>query len=182
MRRYFIFHFIFALSTFVFFSADSSAQTAESTPIASEPVAPTTAPKAQDKMDKVPDEYIIESMQVYDDCEEDYNLNRYYNCECFSLAFLDERIKQGPTANGSSLHLAISDQCRDAIGAAGPVYQSCLAKANRFEPGTDPEKYCECVANTFVETVNGRAPKISSLTITNFQTHAYSTCRKKQRQ
>ena len=149
------------------------------TPVAQEETEPQ---KKRDKMDDVPDEYIQEAVAYYEECESSHKINNYYNCECHSLAFLDERIKLGSSAPVSEIQQNINRQCRDAIGAAGPTYNECLRKANRFKAGTDPEKYCACVANTYVENVNRLAPGISSSSIVNFKTNAYITCNQKQRQ
>jgi len=137
---------------------------------------PSATQRAPDSMDKVPDEYIEEAMAFYDVCAGDNVQNEYYNCECLSLAYLDERKKQGRLGTASSIRSAIINECRDAVGAAGSVYTNCLARANGFEPGTDPEKYCECVANTYVETLNKTTPRVNSTTIVSYQTMAYAAC------
>ncbi len=136
------------------------------------------APAPQkDEMDDVSDEYIEEANAFYDECAGDYQMGQYFNCECLSVAYLDARIEKGKMESSSSIKLAISRQCRDAIGAAGPVYQGCLRKANRFEPGTDPEKYCECVANTYVKNINRDAPAvIDSRSMVSYQVAAYTSC------
>ena len=138
-----------------------------------------TAP-AQDKMDQVPDEYIEEAHQMFNDCAQDYSMNQYFNCECISVNFLDERVRQGPIPSSSVIFLNIKDQCRDAIGSAGVVYTDCLKSAYRFEPGTDPEKFCECVANSYVKSMNDFAPPIDSNHIVRYQTMAYASCRNRR--
>ena len=140
--------------------------------------APTSPapPLHTDKMDNVPDEYIEEASAIYDECAGDHAIRQYYNCECRSLAYLDERIQQGPVAQPLLILQAIDEQCRDAVEAAGEVYLACLRKANRFEPGTDPEKYCECVANKYVEEINTFQPAINSQNIVRFQVRAYLGC------
>ncbi|MEM7650620.1 MAG: hypothetical protein AAF204_00870, partial [Pseudomonadota bacterium] len=141
------------------------------------PVPASQAPQVPaDEVDELPDEYFEESSAFFDQCVADYNLSQYYNCECLSLALLDERIKQGPSVPTSTLRVNIQNQCRDSINAAGPLYQSCLAKANRFQPGTDPEKYCECVANSYVRTMDRLAPRISSQTMVALKSRAYVEC------
>ncbi|MEZ5814785.1 MAG: hypothetical protein R3E13_08760 [Alphaproteobacteria bacterium] len=137
---------------------------------------PEAPPRTQDAMDKVPDEYIAEAGAVYDECLASYTMSQYYNCECLSLAFLDARIENGPSVAASSLKQGLSHMCRDAVGAAGPVYQSCLDKANRFSPGTDPEKYCECVANTYVKDISRNAPFLDSRSMVSHEVLAYTAC------
>ena len=170
MKRFLVFAFITSL-TFpgLFFAQFSYAQDV------------TAPPPAQDSMDKVPDEYVEEAGQFYDMCSADTVRSQYFNCECLSLAYLDRRIEVGPTESASSIELSINKKCRDAVGAAGPVYQACLRRAYRFEPGTDPEKFCECVANGYVETMNQVQPEIDSRRMVQYQTQAYATCRAEKR-
>ena len=130
----------------------------------------------QDKMDEVPDEYIEEATAFYDECSNHYTMRQYYNCECLSLAYLDERIDKGPIESSSAIKQRLESECRDAIGAAGPIYQKCLRKANGFNPGTDPEKYCECVANTYVKTISEDKPFIDSRSMVSYQVQAYGAC------
>lgn len=128
-------------------------------------------------LEEIPDEYIDESLAFFDHCSGDHKLTKYYNCECLAAAYLDERIAKGPSVPASGIELAIGDKCRDTIGAAGPAYNDCLKKANRFPPGTDPEVYCECVANTYVKLMDRAAPDINSRSMVHYQTQSYVACR-----
>ena len=181
MKRHGVFHLFLILGFSAIFLAFPSipalAQEALTAPQTSEAPA-----QNRDKMDDVPDEFIEEAIAYYEECESTHQLNNYYDCECLSLAYLDERVKLGPTISGSTIQFNIRKQCRDAIGSAGPTYSECLRKANRFQPGTDPEKYCECVANTYVKNMNRLAPGIGSTSIVNFKTNAYVTCNRQARQ
>ncbi|MCB9982653.1 MAG: hypothetical protein H6861_03125 [Rhodospirillales bacterium] len=129
-----------------------------------------------DSMDDVPDEFIMEADAYFYECQSNKSLSQYHNCECLSLAYLDKRIEFGRFATKSEIMMAINKECRDAVGAAGQVYNECLAKAGRFKPGTDPEKYCECVANSYAKTINMAAPVISSRSMVRYQTYAYTAC------
>lgn len=143
---------------------------------------PEAAPHEPDDMDKIPDEYIEEAFEFQKQCSTDYSFNQYYNCECLSLAYLDERVKVGPTIPGSEIQLNIRDQCRDALNSAGQIYNGCIKKANRFAAGTDPETYCKCVTNTYIKNMNDFAPQINSNSIVQYQTQAYVYCRNKMKQ
>lgn len=138
--------------------------------------ASSTSAAAPDDMDKIPDEYIEEAHRYFNQCQSDYQMSQYLNCECSSVAFLDERIKRGPTMPYGEIILHISSQCRDAVGAAGQAYQTCIRKASRFKPGTDPEKFCECVANRYVKNINEFSTNIDSRTIVRYQGLAYIQC------
>lgn len=168
MRWWSYFSFVFVmLLGLIFFGATSPA-------FAQNAVQVTSAP---DKMDEIPDEYIEEAHQAFNDCAQDYSMNQYFNCECISVNFLDERVRRGSSPTSSEIFLNVKDQCRDAIGSVGIVYNDCLKSAYRFQPGTDPEEFCECVANTYVKNVNDFAPPIDSNHIVQYQTMAYTSCR-----
>lgn len=126
--------------------------------------------------EKIPEEYLQEANEVYSACANDYNESQYFNCECLSLSYLDERIRLGPTASSYEVRTNLGRQCFDAINAAGPTYDSCIRKANRLQPGTDPELYCECVANTYVRLLQGQKPRINSKSITYFRVEARKRC------
>ena len=138
-----------------------------------------TSPQTSDEMANIPDEYIREADRIFNECQAQPTLNRYFNCECRSLAFLDKRIELGPFAEPTEIGLSIQNECRDAIGVAGDAYNECLNKANRFQtPGIDPEEYCSCVANSYVKTLNSVKPRINSYNIVQYQTMAYTACQR----
>ncbi len=126
--------------------------------------------------DEVPDEYITEARQVYQKCLTSHSRNMYYDCKCFSMSYLEERISRGPIAHNSSIESAISGKCRDATEAAGYEYQQCLGSFEGMQPGTDPEKLCECYANRFVEIFEYVAPPIQSRNIRPLKIQARLEC------
>lgn len=125
---------------------------------------------------KIPDEYIAESKVVYSRCKSNASLYRYYDCKCRALTFLEHRIKDGPEAPRSVLEFRIQKACRDATEAAGAEYQSCLRQYNSMQPGTDPEKLCECYANRYVELIDLYAPTIQSKTVVPLKVRARIEC------
>lgn len=176
MRRSWFFVFILALTVLIYsVGSGFSAQAQEAAPDSQEEPAP------HDKMDDVPDEYVLEAGAVYDRCLIDPKINQYYNCECFSLAYLDRRIALGHSATPSGIMNDLQGVCRDAVGAAGSIYAKCLSKATFLRPGTDPEKYCECVANTYVQSMDATTPRVSSRSIVSLQTYAYTACNRSQK-
>lgn len=154
------------------------AQAQEHAPLPPADDVPLSSPR--DHMDDVPDAYIEEANAFYDECSASDLMSQYYNCECYSLAYLDKRIEMGPTVVRTSILSEIENECRDAVGAAGRAYMECLSKANMFKPGTDPEEYCECVANTYVDMMNTAAPRVSSRSIVRLQTYSYTACTNSQ--
>lgn len=131
-------------------------------------------------LEVLPDEFIDEATEAYDKCNADSVQSKYYNCECLSSALLEERIKAGPepTASALIMNVSLKDECRDATGAAGDVYNKCLSMHGRMKPGTDPEKYCECVANDYAKAFDRLAPPINSTNMVNIQSMAMAGCNK----
>ncbi len=128
-------------------------------------------------MAKVPDEYLAEATAYNDECEANYDMTQYYDCQCLSYEYLKERVKEGKYVDKSEITLAIARKCRDASLASGPVYVNCLKTANTMEPGTDPEKYCTCVANSYSKLMEREAPTISSRSMIRLKTQATVSCR-----
>ena len=126
----------------------------------------------------LPDEFIEEATQAFDKCIADNVQSKYFNCECLSSSLLEERIKAGPDATTSSLmlNLSLKKDCRDATGAAGDVYNNCLSMHGTMKPGTDPVKYCECVANEYAKAFDTLAPPINSTNMVNMQSMASRGC------
>ena len=141
---------------------------------------PVSAEERAKILEMLPDEFIDEATEAYDKCNADNVQSKYYNCECLSSTLLEERIKAGPdpTASALMMNLSLKNQCRDATGAAGDVYNKCLSMHGRMKPGTDPEKYCECVANEYAKAFDTLAPPINSTNMVNIQSMAMAGCAK----
>jgi len=127
-------------------------------------------------LNKVPEKYIAEAMAYGDECKANFNMTQYFNCECLSYEYLKSRVALGPIPNKDEILLSIDKKCRDSSLASGPLYLSCLKDANLMEPGTDPEAYCKCVANTYVKIMDREAPTINSHSMIRLQTQASLTC------
>ncbi len=134
--------------------------------------------QAEDEYDEIPDEYIEEADAYFFTCQGDSIMSQYANCACMSSAMLRERVDMGPTVPQTRILNKITKECFDAIGSTGKIYDKCLRRASRFEAGTDPEKYCECVANTYVNAMNLQKPTIRSTSMTRFESYALSYCRR----
>ncbi len=134
------------------------------------------SPVYADEMDEVPDEYLQEADAYFGKCSTDYVTKQYYNCACASSVLLRERILLGPTVPQTTIMGRVLGECFDAINTAGPIYDKCLRRVSHFKPGTDPEKYCECVANTYVEAMNLQKPSIKSETMVRYEVFANTRC------
>ena len=126
--------------------------------------------------DKIPDEYILESKSVFQRCKSNSSLYMYYDCKCRALSFLEQRIEKGPEYPKTSIEFALQKTCRDATEAAGAEYNSCLIRNGTMQPGTDPEKLCECYANRYVELIDLYAPMIQSRTLSPIKVQARIEC------
>lgn len=124
----------------------------------------------------VPKAYMKESRLVYKNCKANSTKRLYYDCQCLAFEFLQERIEAGPDASMSSIEFSLQGKCRDATEAAGFEYSECLKGYNMFPPGTDPEKFCACYANAFVQNIDEAAPILQSSTITPLKVRARVTC------
>lgn len=128
-------------------------------------------------MSKVPAEFLEEALAFNDQCAASDTMAQYYDCECLSFAFLKERVAQGSLPTGNAILLSIQGQCRDATLASGSAYDECLNGANLMEPGTDPEEFCACVANSYARLMDGIKPGINSGSMVRYKTQAMVSCR-----
>lgn len=107
----------------------------------------------------VPDEFFIEADAYSAECEGNFQMRQYYNCECMGFEFLSARIKS-PEASSSSVALSINRKCIDATEAAGIEYNQCLGNAPLLPANVQVEPYCECYARTYAKMIEdiGGAP------------------------
>lgn len=124
----------------------------------------------------IPDEYIQETRKVYQECSGNHTRSMFFDCKCFSMKFLDERIYRGPVPSTQEIEFSLQKECRDATGAAGYEYNQCLRTAVSMEAGTDPEAMCACYANRFAKLIDFRAPVLQSRTIRPFKLQAKMEC------
>ena len=126
--------------------------------------------------ENVPDKYIQETRKVYQECAGNHTRSMFFDCKCFSMEFLDERIYRGPVPSTQQIEFSLQKECRDATGAAGYEYSECLRGAANMAPGTDPEEMCACYANRFAKLIDFQAPVLQSRTIRPFKLQAKMEC------
>lgn len=124
----------------------------------------------------VPDAYIKEAQKVYQTCTRHAVRPLYFDCKCFSMRFLEERMDKGNAPSTASLEFNLRNECRDSTGAAGQEYNNCLNSNSLMKPGTDPEAFCSCYGNTFSRLVDNAAPAIQSKSLNPFKVQARVTC------
>jgi hypothetical protein len=174
MRKY-----DFAVALFLGFTLSGtspvSSQTLPDSP------APVTAPsiskdKPAPKPRKIPDMYIQESMNVFDQCNSTLSMSQNFDCECFASKFLELRVATGPIGSTQALKMKLRRECRNSTKAAGVAYESCLRGTGQMPPGTDPEVLCSCVGNTYAKLLDQDKPIITQSSIIDYQTRAQMIC------
>ncbi|MBX2833813.1 MAG: hypothetical protein KTR28_02470 [Micavibrio sp.] len=110
---------------------------------------------------KVPEFTLNEAQEINQKCARDPTRQLYYDCDCFSLRFLEERLRQGLAVDSSYIELGLSSECQDFTEAVGHEYQECLNSNGYMMAGTDPEEMCACYANTFVKSLEQLRPQMN---------------------
>ena len=99
-----------------------------------------------------PQEYLEEVEAFYNKCQSDSRFYQFYNCQCLSVKYLDERIKSGPRRVQNSIVLALQRECKDGAYAAGVEYERCMKNRTLlFARGKTPEEYCACFGNQYAK-------------------------------
>lgn len=141
-----------------------------------------TTPDAK-PLEDVPDEFIAEAIAFYDRCEASDNMRQYYDCKCLSAKFLDERIERaerGENPTSSAIVLAVENECKSGVEAAGSRYEDCLANTSSLPDHIKPEPYCACVANTYGKLFEDSKRKPSGRLRIKLETQARISCRDPQ--
>ena len=128
---------------------------------------------------EIPDKFIFEAKQVLSACNGSVNLRAYYDCDCYGLKYLETRVLLGEAATESEIRYKIRKECRDATEAAGIEYDVCISGVDSMTNDLDPGEYCECVANTYAQSLADRPNLvIQTRTLMPLKTGARTKCRK----
>lgn len=99
-----------------------------------------------------PREYLEEAEAFYGKCQSDFRFYQFYDCQCLSVKYLDERIKSGPERVQNSIVLALRRECKDGAYAAGAEYERCMTNGTLlFARGKTPDEYCACFGNEYAK-------------------------------
>lgn len=130
-------------------------------------------------MSDIPDEYIIEASQFGEMCRNEGDMRNYYDCRCMAIKYLDARIEFGPEVGPSFVKTALvkANDCKDATGIAGRIYERCLLDINNAPTHLDPEEYCSCYGNTFAKYFENITKNMTLMTKINLKTRAQLRCR-----
>jgi hypothetical protein len=96
-------------------------------------------------------EQIEEANGVYNNCQSGASERSYFDCQCVSLVFLQQRIQDKKIGGQPVAAPIIEDiarkSCPNTTGIAGMTYTRCLSWAPRMRP--DYENFCTCLANDY---------------------------------
>lgn len=134
------------------------------------------AEKSKIDMSDIPDEFIIEASEFGEYCRNDHTMPLYFDCRCKAVSYLDERIKRGPDASGSSIRIAIANLCKDGTGISGHVYEKCLNDFVNAPKHLDPEEFCSCYGNTYAEYFEDFAGPLTAKADVAITTKAKTVC------
>ncbi len=125
----------------------------------------------------IPDEYLEEADAFFAECGTSTRFKNYYDCECLTVKYLDERIKSGPNKPKSAILVNIGKECADATYAAGKSFNDCLNMGPLLPvQGGDALGFCECYANTYANLYESFRVSPNSKTFQALQTQAMTAC------
>ena len=93
-----------------------------------------------------------EANRVFEDCTANERESSYYDCQCMSLNFLQQRMNDVRDANDrpTEAYFFLTNArkaCPNMAGIAGMAYTRCTAWAPRLY--ANPEQFCSCYANDY---------------------------------
>lgn len=140
---------------------------------------PKPADAEKTEYDNVPTRYIDEALLFRSRCEADPDKILYYNCECLSVKYLDQRILRGDDYDGVNIEADIQAECKDGTRLADTMYNACFAQRVMPAPGQDYEKFCACFGNEYAKSYESVQGVVSANTQINIRTNSILTCKSK---
>lgn len=124
--------------------------------------------------DKVPVEYLEEMEEIYQECEKDGILSKFYDCRCKAVHYIDEKMSSGPETNKYTILEEIKEECVDTASIAGNSINEC--RETLLSRGiSNYEELCECFANTYAREF-AKNPQLESRNLINIKRDAYVKC------
>lgn len=125
----------------------------------------------------IPEEAIIEAEAFEKACAANINLSTYYDCECWSMRFLETRLELGPLTQPEVVMMRIGAECPNTPAIAGSGYDSCIAQGIDFFPKKqDPEEYCSCVGNAYAKLFERSGQAIDTQLMVQLRTISSLSC------
>jgi hypothetical protein len=126
---------------------------------------------------EIPEEAIVEAEAFQQACEADSTLSTYYECECWAMRFLEQRIIRGPEVDATAVMLDIQADCPNTPAIAGMAYNTCIGQGVDFFPDKhDPEEYCSCVGNAYAKLYARSGRSIDTRLMVQLRTIASLSC------
>ena len=150
--------FLMILVTILLLPALAFAQAADNSavPEGNEPLIGITRgslPSMKQIVPRTPSEAELqEANAIFRGCADNDRESSYYDCECISLNFLQQRLLDQRDANDNptaSPFLKARKSCPNPTGIAGMTYSRCLSWAPRLH--SDYEVFCTCYANDYAK-------------------------------
>jgi len=139
---------------------------------------PWTDASLERKQD-IPQAYLDEAQSFYESCGTHIVYGSYYDCECLSSHYLDERIKLGRFADASLIKMNIAKTCASETATAGHAYKECMEHKLNVPAKLEIENYCSCVANEYAKMYVNSQQSFSPSLLIALQTESALRCRKK---
>lgn len=129
--------------------------------------------------DEIPEEVIEEAEQIEQRCTDSSTMSVYYDCECWAMRFLEQRLIRGPEVSQNSVMMDIGTECPNTPAIAGYAYNTCIHQGiSTFPSGQDPEEYCECVGNSYAKLYERSGQTLTSSLIVKMKTISALSCTK----
>lgn len=163
-------------------SAKSQPEPAPLSPVLKDPLlGKDKKPLPYKSFDEIPQEVIAEAEQIKGICQAHHRMSIYYECECWAMRFLEQRLVRGPDMDARIVMLDIQAECPNMPAIAGYAYQSCISQGIDFFPkDQDPEEYCGCIGNSYAKLYARSGRRISSRLAIQLRTIAALSCTKQQ--
>ncbi|HRQ61550.1 MAG TPA: hypothetical protein PLO23_08595 [Alphaproteobacteria bacterium] len=129
----------------------------------------------------IPEEAIEEAVQVSVDCKAEQMMAVYYDCDCYGMRFLEQRLIRGPLVGQDTVKQDIGTECPNLPAIAGSAYQACIGRGlGSFPKKQDPEEYCSCVGNAYAKLYERSGRMIDMRLKIKMETIAALSCTKQE--
>lgn len=122
----------------------------------------------------IPDAYLLEMDEVYNQCISNEKSSSYIDCRCFATEFLYKRIEVGEQETQNAIKLSLLGTCVNVPGIAGMAYEECMDSI-LIRKIRNPEPGCTCFANSFAKAYK-KTPVQSSRRLIDMKLKIYEEC------
>lgn len=94
------------------------------------------------------DELLAEADKYHNECVNNTTYAQKHDCNCLSIHFMNERLKNGPDKSGDAINVDIMEDCVDTASTAGAAYDQCMSLYQEMYPN-NTKALCECFARRY---------------------------------